>query len=261
MQEAMIGYYLERDGCLPKQFAPFCDIKSRVDVSKHWKHFGYTHKSGVWLYGSPDEVFYRADNSIVIWDHKSAHPKTDEVKDHFRPQYEVQVTGYGLIAEAGLRLGTVSAGALGYWDLQFQKVIDAPAKFIKDGMLWAAFVPKVFEVEIDYTRIDKLLKEALKIWSSKVPPEGRSKCRDCMKLEALFAIQSDVESCLTVKDQQLFRAAGNNPATQWQIMRRLRERQGIRWSALREIEDSEDGLTFDRDSLAADWEFPGTSAC
>jgi hypothetical protein len=51
MQEAVLGYYFEKDGCLPKEFAPFCDLTSRVEVNKHWSKFGYRHKSGVWLYG------------------------------------------------------------------------------------------------------------------------------------------------------------------------------------------------------------------
>ena len=142
MQEAMLGYYLEKDGCLPKQFAPFCDVKARVDVSKDWRTFGYRHKSGVWLYGSSDEVLRRADDSIVIWDHKTAHPKGEQATDRFRPQYSIQVTGYGLIAEVGLKLGRVSGGALGYWDLQHQAVIDNPAKLIRDGMLWGPSCPR-----------------------------------------------------------------------------------------------------------------------
>ena len=62
---------------------PFCDIKARVDVSKHYTKFGYMHESGVWLYGEPDEVLYRADDSIVIWDHKTAHPKDEGKIDRF----------------------------------------------------------------------------------------------------------------------------------------------------------------------------------
>src|SRR6516225_4610836 len=78
MEEAMIGYYLEKLGHLPKQFAPFTDITGRNPVDKHWTNFGYMHKSGVWLYGQPDEVFDRRDNSIVIGDHKTAHPKGED---------------------------------------------------------------------------------------------------------------------------------------------------------------------------------------
>jgi hypothetical protein len=255
MQEAMIGYYLEKDGCLPKQFAPFCDVKERVDVSKDWRSFGYLHESGVWLYGSPDEVLRREDTTVVIWDHKSAHPKSDQAVDRFRPQYICQVNGYGLIAEIGLKLGRVSAGALGYWDLQYQAVIDNPGKFIRDGMLWASFVPKVYAIEIDYSRIDTLLGEAIKIWDSKTPPEGRTGCKDCKKLEALFAIQTDVENCLTVRDQKAWSMSSNDPVMRKRIMRQLQDRKELRWSALRDIEDDNQSLSLSDSGIAGNWEF------
>jgi hypothetical protein len=260
MQEAMLGYYLQKNHSLPKQFAPFCDIKERVDVEKHWSKFGYTHKSGVWLYGSPDEVLRRSDDTIVIWDHKTAHPKHDQGTDKFRPQYEVQVTGYGLIAEEGLNLGRVSAGALGYWDVKHQDVVDDPGKFIKDGMLWAAFEPKVYEIAIDYSRIDKLLKEAIRIWNSKVPPEGNVGCDDCKKVQALFAIQGEIESATARLDDAMRSYSNNHPAISWDIKRRFRDRQLARWSALRETEDFEGELAFDENSIAANWEFPGRTA-
>ncbi len=34
-QEAVIGHYLESDGCLPKEFAPFCDCVARADFPRH----------------------------------------------------------------------------------------------------------------------------------------------------------------------------------------------------------------------------------
>ena len=257
MQEAMLGYYLDKDGSLPKAFAPFCDIKERVDVNKHWSKFGYLHKSGVWLYGSPDEVLRRADGSVVIWDHKTAHPKSEQATDRFRPQYEVQVTGYGLIAEAGLKLGRVSAGAFGYWDLQHQAVLENPGKYIRDGMLWGAFMPKVYEIEIDYSRIDTLLKKAIKIWNSKTPPEGRSKCKDCAKLEALFAIQSNVENELSLRDQRALWMSGNDPLTKWNIMKRLEDRKALRLSALRDIGYDSESPRLSDEGIAGNWEFLG----
>jgi hypothetical protein len=255
MQEAMLGYYLEKDGCLPKQFAPFCDVIARVDVSKDWRKFGYRHESGVWLYGSPDEVLRRADNSVVIWDHKTAHPKSETKIDKFKPQYVCQVTGYGLIAEVGLKLGKVSGGALGYWDLEHQDVIDNPGKFIRDGKLWGAFVPKVYAIEIDYSRIDALLEEAIKIWDSKTPPEGRSGCKDCRKLEALFAIQTDVENSLTVRDQKAWSMSSNDPVMRRRLMMQLQDRKELRWSALRDIEDDNATLSLNDSGIAGNWEF------
>lgn len=255
MQEAMIGYYLEKDGCLPTAFAPFCDIKRRCNVNKHWNKFGYTHESGVWLYGSPDEVFERADGSILILDHKTAHPKAADAPDPFKPQYEVQTIGYGMIAELGLDLGKVSAGALAYWDLQHKQVMEDPKKFIRDGQLWATFVPKVVPVEIDYARVNKLLAEAVKIWKSSTPPEGNDGCRECGKREALFIIQSAVENELSVRDQKLLQAAVNDIRMHRRVVQRAFDRRQSRNAALCAIEQIEDADRLGELGMSADWEF------
>lgn len=267
MQEAMIGHYLDRDGCLPDEFAPFCDIKERIDISKHWSHYGYWHKSGIWLYGSPDEVMRRKDNTGVIWDHKTAHPRhadADDSKsadrrkkkvDRFRPMYDVQVTGYALIGEVGKKLGRFSAGALCYWDIQHQSVIAEPSKFIKNGQLWTAFKPVIYEVELDYSRIDRLLTEAKKIWKSKVPPEGRKGCKDCKKLAALNALQMLVENEISVRDRRALSMSGNDPWVVRMIGNRLRDRMESRLSALHELRDAGESSTFDDDGMAANWEF------
>lgn len=54
------------------------------------------------LYGQPDEVLNRKDGTLCIIDHKTAHAKG--LDDPFHAQYELQVIGYGAIAE-GLELG------------------------------------------------------------------------------------------------------------------------------------------------------------
>ena len=96
-QEAVIGFYLDRDGCLPKEFSPFSDCSSRANFPRHWSKFSYTHESGVILYGAPDEIFHRKDGTLCVVDLKTAHCKKG--KDPFRGQYEVQVVGYADIAE------------------------------------------------------------------------------------------------------------------------------------------------------------------
>ena len=47
--EAVLGYYLDTQRSLPKEFAPFCDCVARVDYNGHWSKFKTTHKSGVVL--------------------------------------------------------------------------------------------------------------------------------------------------------------------------------------------------------------------
>lgn len=269
MQEAVIGHFLDTDGSLPKEFAPFCDIKERMDVNKRYDHFGYMHESGVWLYGEPDEVMRRKDNTGVIWDHKTAHPKVaveeadgtaakgKKKEDRFRPMYDIQVSGYALIGEVGLNLGRFSAGALCYWDVQHKAVVADPESFIDDGMFYAAFAPVIYEVELDYSTIDDLLKEALKVWKSKVPPEGRKGCKDCRKLQALLAIHSEVEDTFTVQDRAMLAASGNDPWVYQMIAKRIQDRTGSRFAALHEIREAGESLQFEDDGMASRWEHFG----
>lgn len=53
IQMAIVGNLLDNDGRLPDEFAPFCNLVSRVDYPRHWSKFQYQHKSGVLLYGEP----------------------------------------------------------------------------------------------------------------------------------------------------------------------------------------------------------------
>lgn len=121
-QEAVIGYFLEEEGCLPKEFAPFGDCVARADFPRHWSKLRTTHKSGVVLYGAPDEIYTRKDDPLAVCDLKTAHFRGDA--DPFHPQYQIQVIGYGAIAE-GLKLGTVTLGGLLYWEAQTESVIHA----------------------------------------------------------------------------------------------------------------------------------------
>ena len=118
-----------------------------------------------------------------------------------------------------------------------------------------AFVPKVYAIEIDYSRIDTLLEEAIKIWDSKTPPEGRSGCKDCGSLEGLFAIQTDVENTLTVRDKKAWSMSSNDSVMQRRLMRQLQDRKQRRWSALRDLEEDNESLSLSDSGIAGNWEF------
>jgi hypothetical protein len=249
-QEAIVGYFLAKNGSLPKQFAPFCDCISRTECSKHWSKFKYTHKSGVILYGSPDEVMNRKDGTLCIIDHKTAHPKGSD--DPFHGQYEIQVIGYGNIAE-GLALGEVTLAGLLYWDAQTPDVVEDPKEYFQDGKLWMPFRPKGEEIEVNYSRLDPLIKELKAIWNTKRLPEGREGCDDCKKLELLFGIDEQFRA----HDQYLLSSYGFD----WNLRDTLRQnehrRLQLRREAFMEL-DRYDDLAFASDGVVANWEFAPT---
>lgn len=245
-QEAIIGHYLDQNSSLPKQFAPFCDCTARVNCSKHWSKFRYTHSSGVVLYGSPDEVLERRDGTICIMDHKTSHFKE---KDPFHEQYEVQVVGYGNIAE-GLELGEVTLGGLLYWDAQVKEVLESPSEYFTQEKLWMPFSPKGLEIKIDYKILDPLLKELKKISNAKQLPEGRDGCDDCKKLDLLFAFEQKQK----VEDRELLRRFGDISSVRNDVLHRQFMREVGHLHLLTELDQLGDGM-FTSDGVVANWEF------
>lgn len=248
IQEAVVGHFLGKDGCLPKEFSPFCDCCGRADFPRHWSKFKYQHPSGVYLYGSPDEIFALSNGHLCVIDHKSARNKGKD--DPFHSQYHVQVVGYGDIAENGLELGVVDSAGLLYWEIQADAVTKAPADHYSKGVLTVPFVPKPLEVEVDYSMLDPLLKEALKLWNAKTPPDAVEGCPDCKKLNLLFAIEQEIEG----HDRDLLHRFGMYQDIRNELIVRSYGRLKLRLESLDELYRSGDAM-FAPDRLAANWEF------
>ncbi len=245
---AVIGDLLQRDGELPKEFHPFENIVSRVEFTRHWSKFQYRLKSGVLLYGVPDEIVKFDDGSIGIIDHKTAHRKDGD--DPMLPCYEIQGIGYGLIAENGLGLGTTTRGGVLYWACQHEKVIAKPSAFYDPGKLWMPFVPQPFEYKMDYSRLKPLLKEAMKLWDASTPPQRTEGCKDCMLLDALMEIEHVSNEVQRINDQRLLACTANDIQYQRAIARRLFLNKQARRSALLELA----GNDWQEDGVVANWE-------
>jgi hypothetical protein len=253
IQEAQIGHHIEKSGRLPKEFSPFCDIKSRAEFPKHWSKFRYQHKSGVILYGIPDEIFNLADGSLCVIDHKTAMNKG--TGDPFLPIYKSQTIGYADIAENGLDLGEVTKIGLFYWEVQRSGVIDAPADHYEKGTVWVPFFPKPLEFEVDFEFLDPLLKTAKKLWKSDTPPRGRDGCKDCMKADALFELGNMISETEQIADRRILQNCGYLQDGLNIVNKRIYDRRSGRLSALRNLLENGDDLNFAKDGMAANWEF------
>lgn len=251
-QEAILGYYMSKDGCLPKQFAPFCDCVGRTECDKHWSKFRYTHKSGILLYGQPDEVLDRKDGTLCVIDHKTAHANPD---DEFHNQYEIQVIGYANIAE-GMKLGEVTLSGLLYWDAQVPDVVEKPEDFFENGKLWMSFKPTGLEIEVDYAKLDPPINELKKISGAKQLAEGREGCDDCKKMELLLGFEEEFRDHLHLLI--------NRYSFDWNMRDSFRRREFRRQMLLQDafIElDQLGDLAFASDGVVANWEFaPHTDA-
>jgi PD-(D/E)XK nuclease superfamily protein len=190
MERAAVHHKLKHNSCLPEEFEPFCDLQAPIDFPRHWSKYGYMHKSGVFVYGVPDDIFVQENGKLCVIDYKTAgHKGTD---DEFYCQYRVQVISYANIAELGLDLGQVDRGGLLYWAAEVDKF--DPSKHYKAGRISPAFKVATLEIDIDYNILDPLFKEVKDVWNSKVPPNGAAGCDNCKKLARLFAIQAEIDA-------------------------------------------------------------------
>jgi hypothetical protein len=246
-ERAVVTYYLDDRGCLPKEFSPFCDCTARIEYPNHWSKFRYQHESGVILYGVPDDIFKLEDETLCVLDYKTAKAKGND--DPFHGQYEVQVVGYANIAEVGLGLGTVALGGLLYWEVQTDDVLTDPKSHYDSKTLYVPFKPSTVEITINYGILDPLLKEAKKVWKTSTPPDGADGCSDCKKLDLLFALEQGIEA----HDAWELRRSSFRDARSQVLSRGLR-RQGRRKQALQELAELGD-LMFQEDGVTANWEF------
>lgn len=258
---AIFGHLLGQKGGLPKEFGPFRDIDGRVEFPRDWRKFQYSPQSNVVLYGEPDEIVSLSSGGIAVLDHKTARPKDGD--DPLLPMYRCQTMGYGMIAE-GLKLGTVRKAGLLYWTALQNDVIENPEKHYRGSQLWVPFAPTPIAFDVDFSVLEDPLKEAIRLWKAKTPPEHAERCPDAKRLEALFALQATVENELNDRDRAIYAGAANKSWAQFQVMTRIYFRDQARRQALADICGGSDGSQFAADGMVAnwaeDWEFRTASA-
>jgi hypothetical protein len=187
-----------------------------------------------------------------VIDFKTARPK--DGKDPLLGCYRIQILGYSVIAEFGLKLGEVSRGGLLYWGAEHEKVVADPDKYYRSRSLWMPFVPKPLAFDIDYKQLDAPLKEAVRLWEADAPPEGARKCKDCKRLDALFAIETGVQELVTVSDQIMLDRSANDPWIKSYVQQRVADRLSARRSAMTDLQDLAGDLNFEQDGMIANWE-------
>jgi hypothetical protein len=229
MQRDTVTHLIDRDSCLPEEFAPLCSIKSRVEFKRHWTSFGYLHKSGVFIYGTPDDIFELSNGELCVIDYKSAKNKGTE--DEFFPQYRVQVISYGNIAEFGLELGKIGTAGLMYWEAEVDKF--DPSKHFKNGAMFPSWKVGVVPVDVDYKILDPLLKELQSVWNSKMPPEGIMGCKNCTLLARLIVIQKEIDA-----DDQRLLNSGDRHLVDYVYARKYKRNCALR-EALNSLRTSE----------------------
>ncbi len=95
--KGVIHGFCDDHGCFPSWLNPLGELTG-YKAPPHYSKFRIDDTaSGVTLWGTPDGVFTKKDNSHVIVDYKTA--KYSGSQDSLMPMYEVQFNAYAAIGE------------------------------------------------------------------------------------------------------------------------------------------------------------------
>lgn len=149
------------------------------------KFFIVDEPSGMKLTGSPDALFEKADQSLLIADYKTA--KYTATQDKLLPMYETQLNAYAYIASEK-KMKTVSGLALIYAEpVTSEEAAGMDGVHHSDGFRMS-FCVRVMDVNIHLRRIPELLQRARGILDRSSAPPRQSNCGNCDKLAGLLSL-------------------------------------------------------------------------
>lgn len=177
--------YYEQHKLPPKWFKSFGNLYKPIKVPHHTKFYVIDNRTNIKLTGIPDEIFLMPDGSYFIIDYKTA--KYTDTQEELLPLYEIQLNGYGYIAE---RVGFKPVKGLGliYYEPQTDislENIDSYTRLNGFSMDFSAYLHKI---ELNTNKIESLLKKVREIYDLPKAPKGNSDCDDCQSLEQLLLL-------------------------------------------------------------------------
>jgi hypothetical protein len=177
--------WFDRHNSAPAWLADLGPIEGYIDPPHHSK-FRFLHtETKILLTGSPDGVFVLPDGSYMIVDYKTA--KFSGTQDELFPTYQTQLNAYAVIAEAcGLK--PVSKLALIYFEPITDKKVASKNDIIREDGFRMGFSARILPVRLDPMIIEPLLAKTREILDLPSPPNGRTGCKDCEKVDELARI-------------------------------------------------------------------------
>jgi hypothetical protein len=187
VQKAFILSYLDKHEKLPDSFGPFSDCTHPVEFP--FRMEALHEDTDVLVTAQVDMMLRKPSKNICLLDLKTS--RVGGGGDVFVPQYEIQTIGYSWVTEA-TNLGRVEMTGLVYCEIQHDLFKDDPLSFSDEDGIFVPFHFTPHEVELDYKRFAKCLKEMNRLWKEPHPPRGAENCKDCVLLNRIFDFESDL---------------------------------------------------------------------
>ncbi|MFH1032626.1 MAG: PD-(D/E)XK nuclease family protein [Chloroflexota bacterium] len=152
----------------------------------HYSKFNILdEENNILLTGTPDAIFQKKDGSYLIADYKTA--KYTETQDALLPIYEVQLNGYAVIGNKR-GLNPVTDLALIYFEPVTQHEAACDSTNCSDNGFLMHFHAYIKKVELNPTKITKLLSATRELFDLEGPPNGREGCNDCGLLDRMLGL-------------------------------------------------------------------------
>jgi hypothetical protein len=189
-KDYLLGY-LAKFEKLPSGLGPFSSCVEPVEFP--FRMQAEHPETGVIVSAQPDLLFRQKGGGLVLADLKTALQKspTKSKFPSFLPQYEIQVIGYSWVVQEN-DIGDVKKGGLIYCEIQKDSFSEDPLEHGDGTSIAVPFLFSSHEVELDYKRLTRCLKEAKKVWNASRPPRGVDNCKDCMLLNRVFDFEDEL---------------------------------------------------------------------
>ena len=182
-QKRVTTLHHQKYGTAPKWLDGFGDLGEPLPIPHHSVFQTHDTATNILLTGVPDEMFRQKDGTLVILDNKTA--RFTKNQDVLLPLYEIQLNGYGFIAER-LGMGKVSGLGLVYYEPQTELTTENIDAVLADDGFAMRFSAKLLPLELQLDRIPPLLHQVRSIFDLAKAPTGRDGCRDCKLLDGLL---------------------------------------------------------------------------
>jgi len=177
--------WFDRHGTAPAWLGDLGPLSGYVDPPHHSNFRWLDEETDILLTGAPDGVFMRPDGSHVIVDYKTA--RYSGAQDSLFPIYETQLNAYAVIAEM-CDMKPIAGLALIYAEPVTDIEHASSERVHQEDGFSMLFSVKILSVRLDSMIIRPLLHKTREILDLPAPPNGRTGCKDCVKVDDLNRI-------------------------------------------------------------------------
>ena len=180
----VISAFFEKFSRLPDWLEEIGEVTENIKPPNWRKFYRDVETIGVRVRGEADAIFRLSDGSYVIADYKTSRYNPE--RKYALLSYQMQLNAYAWIAES-VGYSPISRLYLIFMEPESQKEFASSNSSISEMGMALGFKSNIIEVE---RRPEKLIPPILDLVHSvskmKIPPKGRNRCKNCVRLDEMI---------------------------------------------------------------------------